>query len=414
MPQLKIHLRQHTPLLHFQSEQAGATLRASEVKPRLDRFILSEIGKDKVRMKEWVTPACDTALDYKLRIVPIGTSKLWNNIKLRDKSASNKTLLTEFPYFGNVGDTEYPKELVYYPLGVDLFFFSLKEALLEHITKKISKFLAHTNFGTRQSKGFGSFYVDSKEKKCYQDLKNSFLGKSTVLLSYFESDGREIFADINRFYKSIRSGLYPFKRGIEVASALNYYLLNRIEPVQWDKTTIRKVIDNRCKDANGNLLYRDMLGLASSCRYGGTGTISKTMTGIERYKSPVFIKPVWARKEQFEDEGKLKSKNVYRVYVGYIEPTADNSISNQTIQLKGRKIRVKPTSETRGKIRECFDFDIKTPSPEEFSLGEYMDFLFTDFKLSDCQKNEKPDWRWKRLETIYSELQRNYKPLKKP
>ena len=33
-------LKQHTPIIHFQSEQMGATLRATELKPKFDRFLL--------------------------------------------------------------------------------------------------------------------------------------------------------------------------------------------------------------------------------------------------------------------------------------------------------------------------------------------------------------------------------------
>ncbi|MEL7223220.1 MAG: hypothetical protein AAGJ93_17980, partial [Bacteroidota bacterium] len=39
------HLKQHTPLIHFQHEQSGATLRATEVKAKLDRFILDNYQK---------------------------------------------------------------------------------------------------------------------------------------------------------------------------------------------------------------------------------------------------------------------------------------------------------------------------------------------------------------------------------
>ena len=41
MKTLKVTLKQHTPLIHFQHDQYGATLRASEVKPKLDRFIIA-------------------------------------------------------------------------------------------------------------------------------------------------------------------------------------------------------------------------------------------------------------------------------------------------------------------------------------------------------------------------------------
>lgn len=40
MHKLTVTLKQHTPLIHFQHSQEGATLRASEVKPKLDKFII--------------------------------------------------------------------------------------------------------------------------------------------------------------------------------------------------------------------------------------------------------------------------------------------------------------------------------------------------------------------------------------
>ena len=43
---LEFKLKQHTPLIHFQHDQSGATLRATELKPKLDKFVLMKIGKD--------------------------------------------------------------------------------------------------------------------------------------------------------------------------------------------------------------------------------------------------------------------------------------------------------------------------------------------------------------------------------
>ena len=42
MKELRFTLKQHTPLLHFQYEQERATLRVSEVKPKLDRYIVEK------------------------------------------------------------------------------------------------------------------------------------------------------------------------------------------------------------------------------------------------------------------------------------------------------------------------------------------------------------------------------------
>ena len=41
MYRLQVKLKQHTPLIHFQWNQKGATLRASELKPKLDKFIMT-------------------------------------------------------------------------------------------------------------------------------------------------------------------------------------------------------------------------------------------------------------------------------------------------------------------------------------------------------------------------------------
>jgi hypothetical protein len=43
MYKLVFTLKQHTPLIHFQHDQEGATLRATEVKPKLDKFIIEKL-----------------------------------------------------------------------------------------------------------------------------------------------------------------------------------------------------------------------------------------------------------------------------------------------------------------------------------------------------------------------------------
>ena len=45
MNTLTIKLKQHTPLIHFQHDQEDATLRASEVKPKLDKYIITQLGE---------------------------------------------------------------------------------------------------------------------------------------------------------------------------------------------------------------------------------------------------------------------------------------------------------------------------------------------------------------------------------
>ena len=46
-------LKQETPIIHFQHNQSGATLRATEVKPKLDRFIIKKLGGVEKIDKSW-------------------------------------------------------------------------------------------------------------------------------------------------------------------------------------------------------------------------------------------------------------------------------------------------------------------------------------------------------------------------
>ena len=70
MYKLSFTLKQHTPIIHFQHEQEGATLRATEVKPKLDRFIIDKLKQDgKEVPKEWLVGKGDhPALNYKMKI----------------------------------------------------------------------------------------------------------------------------------------------------------------------------------------------------------------------------------------------------------------------------------------------------------------------------------------------------------
>ena len=48
---------------------------------------------------------------------------------------------------------------------VDIEILSFDKKILDAINKYFAEFLMKTNFGTRQSKGFGSFYLDTTDEK---------------------------------------------------------------------------------------------------------------------------------------------------------------------------------------------------------------------------------------------------------
>ena len=51
---IRVKLKQWTPLLHFQADQSGACLRATEVKPKQDRFVAQFLEGQGIEMpKAW-------------------------------------------------------------------------------------------------------------------------------------------------------------------------------------------------------------------------------------------------------------------------------------------------------------------------------------------------------------------------
>lgn len=181
MHKLTVTLEQHTPLLHFQPTQEGATLRASEIKPRFDKFIFSELGSGNIKngieiakQKGWVIgqPGHE-ALGYKMKINP--KDKINYNLNVVNQLNNNQQ------QFNEIGQKLYTTTL--YPnimsnIGgktvdniTNFSFYKevcitiqcINEELCSYLKEKKNKFFNKRNFGNRTSKGFGSFTVKNSD-----------------------------------------------------------------------------------------------------------------------------------------------------------------------------------------------------------------------------------------------------------
>lgn len=156
---LELSLEAQMPMLHFQSNQCGATLRASEVKPKLDTFILAglmrETGKNLDGLKKdeayktmFLDAKTNDALDYKLQITVTETPV---EIDI-NKKEENYSI-----FYANMGKKD-PNEKIYGLFSnPKVTVVCFKENLRKQIAQNIEKFFLVTNFGTMQNKGFGSF-----------------------------------------------------------------------------------------------------------------------------------------------------------------------------------------------------------------------------------------------------------------
>ncbi len=273
---LEFILKQHTPIIHFQSDQGGATLRATELKPKFDRFLLKQVP-DIPFIKN---ANGSKSLDYKVKIEP--------DIS-RPESIDERDPL----FFGNMGDGE-DKKFKTHNRTFKIEFFSFNATVLEGIKDNFEAFLANTNFGTRQSKGFGSFYLSDK----------SF---NLTLIPYrvYHFHSRNWWRDIGRFYQFLRQGInLKNKVGettIYTKTAIFSYAKRR--GWQWDKKTIKDEFfaDELLQQSGEAVAYssdekyllRDLFGLSSSQEWMSyNATITKEHPNIERFKSPITFKVV--------------------------------------------------------------------------------------------------------------------------
>lgn len=370
-----IELKQLTPMWHFQPDLSGCSLRATEVKPKLDAFLLKKSpGLTKYKISN--ASGSKVALDYKLSFIA---------------PDEKTTCMTRSPlFFGNIGKQQ--KKLVFYGKEpVRMHIFSFHKELIEAIKNNLCDFFATHSFGTRQDKGFGFFFPNGLTGKPEDAYGAQYMFK----LPYKEFE--PIFNAIYYFHKLIRSGI---NEGNCYYKSLMYFYADKKE-TRWDKPTIRhhfelytKVYQSICgqhpysakhyyvdkknkyppheemvdefkkcsSDKTQKWLFRDALGLSSSQvwkAYDDKITIKSFDRNFTRFKSPILYRPV------------IKG-NECIVYIHFDSQSLE-AIKKQSFRISNKDRNCEPIS--------------KIKIYPEFSLEDYFSFIEKRYKdLVDVQK----------------------------
>lgn len=394
-----ILLKQQTPMWHFQAEQPGCCLRATEVKPKLDRFLLQKYHDDERLHKIGDTEA----LDYKLSF-DVGDNKMY------DLDPSKFTL-----YFGNMGDGP-KKGLVLYHNPIKMQLFSLYRDMVELIKENLCEFFARNSFGTRQDKGFGYFFPEGMnfnqaygaKYKIKLELsidsnppKQGHVKDGFVIMKLYE----EMFKYIEYFHKLIRSGINENRRVYD--SMLKGYAQQfRDENGQniiWDKPLIRYILQynnkkyqKKCdmidrekgdkvkvsdkmghehddceqyRDNKGHLyLFREMLGLATTQEwkfYENNIEINSQDSNFTRFKSPINYRPCFVR----TDNGRGADKEFeVNIFIDFDEKPLED-IKKQVFDI---------TSDLKMSINHHDKISNARPF-QKFSLEGYFDFIYKQY-----------------------------------
>lgn len=332
--QKEYKLVQHTPLIHFQHSEPHACLRATEVKPKLDRFLIEQLEKDDRfgdgRWKKWfVGDGSQQSFDYMMRITPNSeqvdrTQSIERAIARAEHRPPNASLHEIHKnYFGNMAsgnniqDTirETFKESLLYKDGLTLTIRCFIPELLTLIDEHIRGFFMMHNFGTRQRKGFGSFTVDIRTEP---NAPKGFdlVGKYCPNAYYCKLDN-DVNADalldavwvISAF---LRSG-FNRGEGNYVRGFVFRYFQREKNPLANDKAFVKqKVLHNVYNEATrgehlhpygNNVRYRYVRGLLGTnensrfCRAPNAHTpvydiYTHSAEGVERFPSPLLFKPI--------------------------------------------------------------------------------------------------------------------------
>lgn len=360
---LTFKLKQHTPIIHFQHNQHGATLRASELKPKLDKFILIKIGKEKLganktsdvyydegikiaKHKKWLIGNGDNpALDYKVRIDARGLQNVKMYEKRNDKNGKWETLFPTF--FANMGKLS-QEELVNFTSfsDIELNITSFVPTILDKIKDLFGEFLFITNFGTRQSKGFGSFCLAGLTlEETYRISEYLSINKSLI------KSHEDIFNIINYYYQRLKSGINYSNHYKH--SFLKLYLSD--QNITWEKKWLKEKFIGLEKDHEEKYFGRAMLGLVGNYSFINPKVkregevypdhkvdIEVKSEIIDRFKSPITFKPI-------------EFKNEWRIYIIPEEVPEEMTSKEFEFQSEGKTHRIK----TPKKVIDIKDLIIK-------------------------------------------------------
>lgn len=403
--QKEYKLVQHTPLIHFQHSEPHACLRATEVKPKLDRFLIEQLEKDDRfgdgRWKKWfVGDGSQQSFDYMMRITPNSeqverTQSIENGIERAIARAEHRppnASLHEIHknYFGNMAsgnniqDTvqaiqETFKESLLYKDGLTLTIRCFIPELLTLIDEHIRGFFMMHNFGTRQRKGFGSFTVDINTEP--NAPKGFDLVRKYCPNAYYCKLDDNVSADalldavwvLSAFLKSgFNRGEGNYVRGFVFR-----YFQREKNPLANDKAFVKQqVLHNVYNEATrgehlhpygNNVRYRYVRGLLGTnensrfCRAPNAHTpvydiYTHSAEGIERFPSPLLFKPigkfVFILPQKMPDE--IFGSEFYILKKKQEEEYDSKATSDQKLNyLK----------------QECKNRMIKTPTAEELAPG---------------------------------------------
>lgn len=270
-------LEQHTPILHFQSDNYNCGIRASEVKPLLDKFIIRKNGEN--NLKRYFINGTKS-LNYKMKFTFEGEhSEMLEDIGGNDKLKNFPCILANMGKLKNDENIFTAVKNKNIKMKITTYF----NDLIDLIDSAIEEFFILNNFGNRKSKGFGCIYIrnDLIKDSLKKNYDYKFLIKTNT--NSFKDQNEIIFKKINDVWKEIKDDV------------------NLAKMIDKDKAITEKAYFSKKKKIDKNVVsIKPILGLATKEDWKTRGNLERILAyknkdkneveKIERFMSPVLFK----------------------------------------------------------------------------------------------------------------------------
>jgi len=222
---LTFKLKQHTPYIHFQHNHLGATLRASDLKPRIDKYLYVDFQLEKQK--------------YQLTI----------SSTLKEDYPTNSSPGKE-PYFGKHKLCRYN--------SIELKFNTYFNTELDNKIKEIlPKVFTCENFGSFGSKGYGCFTDEKQTQSDFQDLLKAKY-KTVYYWETTNTSDADIFFQIKYFYALLKAGI-NIPKGPDKTYYKSLLMQYFLPDIRWEKRGIKKEFNlTAAQNQTGNLDQKDI------------------------------------------------------------------------------------------------------------------------------------------------------------
>lgn len=368
---MEIKIIQQTPIIHFEAKKNSplVMLRASELKPRITKFIKEEFlnyydGDKKEEFKklidnEEIFPEKRGSSFFKIKTDPYFVDIIKFGTFFSKKDKKEFRILEKGNYFGKHLGVKFKTEIT-------IEVFSYINPLKELIQEAFKYFFVLYNLGMRQSKGFGGFIVKGTTKEEFEEiLKKKYK-------TAFKKTSQKPLETILEDYQILKSG----KNNPYIKSYLFEYFASK--NIGWEKRRIKEEIVNKCPSEADNITgikrhaprskfdeyryIRAMLGLA------GNISFKKSERGFFNVNISHKNKP---NEKQIK---KFTSPILFKVYGNTIY-ALPNEIPSKMFN---QKFVFKASRKECGKDKFLCELD----TPNEFDLEKFLSEYLTKLKWS--------------------------------